>query len=69
MEDKIIATWKTKGKDWLILYRGKYDYYYKGNQCGGGVGNHASDELAIAAIENSQVKVLKADRPSVKRVY
>ncbi len=77
---RIVARWETKGKDFLELSKDDYprSYGYLGNGCGGGF-MADSDEEAIERMEaernNSkgyswgQVSVLKADRPSVKRVF
>ncbi len=69
----ILAKWQTKGKDYLMLYQSDTDkkfgmYSYTGNQCGGGF-NAIDLESAIAHMEKNQVAVLRADRPSVKRIY
>lgn len=51
----LIASWQTpKGKHWVQLFR--YDdgaYGYRGNDCGGVMGVLASDEAAIAKMEES----------------
>lgn len=67
--DPVIARWETRGNDWLELYHSRTcgDYYYRGNQCGGGVQADTA-EVAIEKMEAGQVRVLRADRPSVRRV-
>lgn len=70
----LIAHWKTTGKDFLSLYRGPRpgDYFYRGRQCGGGLGAAVTtDEEAIRWMEfdrNGAARVLKMDRPSLKRI-
>lgn len=78
----LVAQWKTKGNDWLILYKfqsPKYGtcYGYIGPSQGGGV-EAKSDEEAIKEMERSwgadnkpgagAAFVMKCDRPSLKRV-
>jgi hypothetical protein len=80
MSDKrIVARWETKGKDWLELYQYRSGnlsvWFYSGNGCGGGL-NAADDKDAIERMEAprgdprgwGQASVLKADRPSLRRV-
>jgi hypothetical protein len=70
----LIAHWKTTGKDFLSLYCGSRpgDYFYRGNQCGGGLSaTVTTDEEAIRWMEfdrNGAARILKLDRPSLKRV-
>lgn len=72
--ETLIARWQTTGKDFLNLYRGATpgDYFYRGRQCGGGLSAAVtSDEQAIQWMEfdrNGAARVLKLDRPSLKRV-
>ncbi len=81
-EEKSIARWETRGKDFLELFQsgyekdGKLDFFYRGNGCGGGFFAD-SPEQAIEMMEAprgngkypwGQVDVLKCDRPSVRRV-
>lgn len=72
--DTLIARWETTGHDFLNLYRGSRpgDYFYRGRQCGGGLGAAVTtDEEAIRHMEfdrNGAARVLKMDRPSLKRV-
>lgn len=78
-----VAMWKTKGHDFLILYRYVSEkfgttYAYRGSGCGGGV-EAKDDEAAIREMERpwggdnkpgaGQAFVLKLDRPSLKRTY
>ena len=63
-----IARWDTRGKDYLELFsddRGGYDY--KGHQMMGYLGRIDSDEAAIRRMEEGAVRVLRGDRPSLKR--
>ncbi len=75
-ENRIVARWETKGKDWLELYHRRTGYWYRGNGCGGGL-EATNDEDAIRDMEAprgsehgwGQAAVLKGDRPSLKRVF
>lgn len=80
MNDISIARWETRGNDYLELFRsvlgnGTVCYHYRGNGCGGGFNlNQMTDEQAIERMSApwgpnvGPVTVLKADRPSLKRV-
>lgn len=40
MDKQLIARWESKrGKDWVELWHDEYGYSYKGNTCGGSLGN------------------------------
>lgn len=75
--DRLVARWETSGNDWIELRQSSFDYYYRGNRCGGFAADKtATDAEAIAAMERpwgslggaGQVTVLKTDRPSLRRV-
>lgn len=73
-EKTLIAKWQAhKGKRYLELFliretNSSTRYYsYRGDNCGGFLGSYESDESAIKAFENNQVKCLKIDFPSVFR--
>lgn len=66
-----LARWQTLGKDFLVLYKyaDSLGYGYTGFNCGGNLGVYAdTDEEAIAKFEASRVAVLKADKPSCRRI-
>lgn len=66
----IVAQWKTSGKDLLTLYKTDSNYYkYNGSGCGGVLPKFDTNEDAIKWMEENPVKVLKADKPSLKRTY
>ena len=70
----LIAVWQTSGKDFLRLYIvNPYDhnwyYKYEGNGCGGILSKCDTNEDAIKWMEENPVKVLKSDKPSLKRTY
>ena len=81
-EEKSIARWETRGKDFLELFQsgyekdGKLDFSYRGNGCCGGFWADSAEqaiEMMEAPRNNGkypwgQVDVLKCDRPSVRRV-
>lgn len=64
---RIVAEWRTKGKDFLTLYHDVWGYSYRGNGCGGNLGQLASDDVAIAHMEANAVATLKSDRVSLRR--
>lgn len=76
-QEKPVARWETRGKDWLELTKGEKPntYWYRGNGCMGGF-DAPSDVAAIQRMESpwghpqgtGQVTVLKTDRPSLRRV-
>lgn len=68
MERKHVAVWRTRGKDYLILYRDAHGYGYTGRGCGGYLGTLAGDDEAIETMERGAVAVLASDRPSLRRV-
>jgi hypothetical protein len=78
MSSRLIASWKTKGKDYINLYfnedNGLKYYHYEGNGCGGALPKLENDDKAIEWMEEpwgkgaGPVTVLKSDRPSLKRV-
>ncbi len=71
---RIVAHWKTRGKDYLTLHESNGTYTYEGNDCGGVLPPQANDACAIAAMEapwgrqTGPVTVLRTDRPSLRRV-
>lgn len=65
---RIVARWETKGTDFLELYQEQGCYFYEGKGCGGTIGVLANDEAAINQMEQTAVRTLKSDRPSLKRV-
>jgi hypothetical protein len=78
VEDRLVARWETRGKDWLELIHAPgtcCDYWYRGNGCCGGI-PATGDEEAIARMEAERgsklgwgpAAVLKCDRPSLHRV-
>ena len=79
MEDRLVARWETKGKDWLELLVTPSGYYhYRGNGCGGGPDRTVTNDAAAVAYMTApwgavggtgQVTVLQSDRPSLKRVF
>lgn len=66
---KVIATWRTSGKDFLILYLHMDGVYsYSGNCCGGVLPTLGNDEEAIEYMGEHAVTVLRSDKPSLKRI-
>lgn len=66
--DKIVARWKTRGKDFLELHQSQLGFSYAGNGCGGWLSSVTRDQ-AIQEMENGAVISLRADRPSLRREF
>jgi hypothetical protein len=64
----VVARWKTKGKDFLELHQSQLGFSYVGNGCGGWL-TSVTKELATQEMEVGPVKVLRSDRPSLKREF
>jgi hypothetical protein len=81
-ENLLIASWETSGKDFLHLFEARcaklgINYCYRGKGCGGGLPlSITTREAAVAWMDNpwghpegtGACTVLRADRPSLKRV-
>lgn len=68
-ENRIVARWETRGHDFLELYEYPFGGYgYSGKGCGGSLGALPDDQTAITHMERNAVRVLKSDRPSLRRV-
>lgn len=71
---RVIARWETKGKDFLELYSDGNGYLYDGKGEFGVLGAFIDDQAAIERMTNDwgpnvgPVTVLRADRPSLRRV-
>jgi len=48
----ILARWKSRGgKHYVELHKSAFGYSYNGNNCGGNLDAFASDEAAVACIQ------------------
>lgn len=66
---RIIARWESRGKDYIELRKDSIGYTAESNNGFVNLGDLVNtDDEAIAYMEKYNVKFLKMDRPSTKRV-
>jgi hypothetical protein len=72
-ERRVVAEWRTRGKDYLILYHTAAGYFYEGSGCGGTLEPITDDVAAVERMERpwgkdtGAVTVLRSYRPSLRR--